>query len=214
MTTVSKDASIGTAASGQTYAIIGSGKIGRALAHQFARSAKPVLVANHRGPATVAPLRDDFGDSITPASIEDALRADIVIMAVPFAAVPEVAQQVGDWQGRILVDATNAINFADFSPIDLGGKPSTQLVADAVPTARVVKCFNTLAAAVLEADPAGLPGKRVTFLSGNSPEAVADVAQLATHLGFAPIVLGRTDQGGLLAEFGGPLVLKNFVEHA
>lgn len=213
MTQAQQD-TLNDASTSPTYSIIGAGKIGRALAHQFARTGTPVMVANRRGPASVTALRSEFGNAISPATIKDALRADVVIMAIPFGAVPDVASQVGDWQERVLVDATNAIDLSNFSPTDLGGKPSTKVIADAVPGARVVKGFNTLAAAILEADPAALPGKRVTFLSGDSPDAVAIVATLATHLGFAPISLGQVGEGGLLAQFGGPLVLKNFVEHA
>ena len=194
-----------------TYAIVGSGKIGRALARQFARQNISVRVANSRGPQTIAPLREEFGDSIVPSTLDEALTADLVVMAVPFAAVPEIAGQAGDWRGRILVDATNAIDLTDFSPIDLGGKPSSEVIAEALPTARVVKGFNTLAAAVLEADPAADGGKRVIFLSGNSPDARSEVARLTDTLGFAAIDLGRTDEGGRLAEFGGPLVLQNLI---
>jgi predicted dinucleotide-binding enzyme len=107
---------------------------------------------------------------------------------------------------------TNAINFDDFSPKDLGGRLSTDIIADAVPTARVVKAFNTLPAAVLEAEPGQDSGKRVIFLSGNAPEARSEVAQLTTDLGFAPIDLGRVDQGGEVAQFGGPLALQNFIK--
>jgi predicted dinucleotide-binding enzyme len=195
-----------------TYAIVGSGNIGRALAHQFARKRIEVRVANSRGPEQVAQLRQDLGDSVIPATVDEALAADIVIMAVPNPAVPEIAGRVPDWDGRILVDVTNAINFDDFSPKDLGGRLSTDIIADAVPTARVVKAFNTLPAAVLEAEPAQGSGKRVIFLSGSAPEARSEVAQLTTDLGFAPIDLGRVDQGGAVAQFGGPLALQNLIK--
>jgi predicted dinucleotide-binding enzyme len=197
-----------------TYAIVGSGNIGRALAHQFARKGIEVRVANSRGPEQVAPLKQELGDSVIPATVDEALGAEIVIMAVPNTSVPEIAGRVADWGGRILVDATNAINFDDFSPKDLGGRLSTDIVADAVPTARVVKAFNTLPAAVLDAAPEQGGGKRVIFLSGSAPEARSEVAQLATDLGFAPIDLGRVDQGGELAQFGGPLALQNLIKQA
>jgi predicted dinucleotide-binding enzyme len=197
-----------------TYAIVGSGNIGRALAHQFARKEIEVRVANSRGPEQVVPLRQELGDSVIPATVDEALGADIVIMAVPNASVPEIAGRVADWDGRILVDVTNAINFDDFSPKDLGGRLSTDIIADAVPTARVVKAFNTLPAAVLDAEPGEASGKRVIFLSGSAPDARSEVAQLATDLGFAPIDLGRVDQGGELAQFGRPLALQNFIKQS
>src|SRR5258708_20366580 len=125
-----------------TYAIVGSGNIGRALAHQFARKGIEVRVANSRGPEQIAPLRQELGQSVIPATVDEALAADIVIMAVPNPAVPEIAGRVADWGGRILGDATNAINFYDFSPKDLGGRLSTDVLSHPRPTARVVKTFN------------------------------------------------------------------------
>lgn len=104
-----------------TYAIIGSGAIGTALARQFARKAIPVLIANRRGPASMAPLAEELGPSIQPVDIHEALAADTVILAVPFTAVADTVAGVTNWGGRIVIDATNAINFTDFSPADLGG---------------------------------------------------------------------------------------------
>ena len=56
-----------------TYAIIGSGAIGTALARQFARKNIPVRVANSRGPASIAPLSAELGSAIEPATLEEAL---------------------------------------------------------------------------------------------------------------------------------------------
>ena len=198
----------------QKVAIIGSGNIGHALAHQFARKRVDVRVANSRGPETLEPLRAELGESIVPVTLDEALAADIVIMAVPNGSVPEIAGRVPDWEGRILVDATNAIDFTDFSPKDLGGRLSSDIVAEAVPSARVVKGFNTLPAAILDADPAEPGGHRVLFLSGSDAQAKADVAALAETLGYAPLDLGRIDEGGRLAQFGGPLVVHSLIKQS
>ena len=122
-----------------TYAIIGSGAIGTALATQFARNNVDVLVANSRGPASVSDLAGKLGDNIKPVSVEAAANADVVILAVPFGSVPDAVGGVSDWAGRVVVDATNAIDFPTFTPKDLGGRLSTEIVAEAVPGARVVK---------------------------------------------------------------------------
>ena len=194
-----------------SYAIIGSGNIGKALAHQFARKNIEVRIANSRGPETVAALARELGNSVIPVTIDEALSADLVILAVPNPAVPEIADKVADWQGHILVDATNAIDYADFSPKDLGGRLSSDIIAEAVPSARVVKAFNTLPAAVLDADPVQDGGHRVVFLSGNDAAAKADVARLIADLGYAPLNLGRIDDGGRLAQFGGPLMVHSLI---
>jgi len=195
------------------YAIIGSGAIGSALASQFARKGIDVLLANSRGPASLVDLVRELGPNVAAVPAQDAVRADVVILAVPFGAVPDAVGDVGGWDGRIVVDATNAIDFPAFTPTDLGGRPSSEIVADAVPGARVVKAFNTLPAAVLATDPAQHGGRRVVFLSGNEPEANAEIAKLIGRLGFAAIDLGKLSEGGRPQQFGGALPTLNLIKH-
>jgi predicted dinucleotide-binding enzyme len=194
-----------------TYSIIGSGAIGSALAHQFARKGIEVLVANTRGPASVEPLAREMGDCIRPATISEAAAADIVILALPFSAVGSLAEGHA-WQGRIVIDATNAIDFSDFSPLDLGGRRSSDIVAAALPGARVVKGFNTLPAAILAADPQVGKGRRVIFLAGNDASANDQAAELVQALGYEAIQLGAIDEGGRLQEFGGRLMVHSLLK--
>lgn len=197
-----------------TYAIIGSGAIGGALATQFARHNIDVLVANSRGAASLADLASTLGPSIRPVSVQQALSADVVILAVPYRAIADVVGPAAGWDGRIVVDATNAIDFPAFTPSDLGGRLSSDIVADLLPGARVVKAFNTLPAAVLAAEPQQDGGRRVVFLSGDHPAANAEVGALIERLGFAAIDLGKVSEGGRLQQFGGALMVHNLVKHA
>lgn len=186
-----------------TYSIIGSGNIGSAVAAQFARSGIDVAVAASRGAHAVKPLADTLGPRISAAEVSDALLADVVILAVPFEAVQGLVEQVPDWNQRIIVDATNAIDYTDFSAADLGGRASSDVVAGWANGARVVKAFGHTWAKVLARDPSdGHGGRRVLFLSGNHPDANDQIAQLIDQFGFEPIDLGRNDQGGLLQQFG------------
>ena len=197
-----------------TYSIIGSGAIGTALARQFARTNTPVLIANTRGPASLGSLSQELGSAIRPVGLSEALQADVIILAVPFSAVEQVAAALPDWKGRVVIDATNAINFTDFSPADLGGRLSSDIVAAMVPGASIVKAFNTLPAAVLAHEPETPEGKRTIFHSSNSPQASAVAAELIAALGFAPISLGRIDQGGRLQQFGGALMVHSLIKQA
>lgn len=193
------------------YAIIGAGNIGSAVARRFVAAELAVAVAAGRGPAAVAPLADELGPLVTPTEVSDALAADVVILAVPFEAVRGLVEQVADWGGRIVVDATNAIDYRDFSPADLGRRPSSDLVGEWAATARVVKSFGSTWAKVLARDPGVDGGRRVLFVSGNHADANADVAALIETLGFAAIDLGRNDTGGLLQQFGGPLTTLSLI---
>jgi predicted dinucleotide-binding enzyme len=195
-----------------SYSIIGSGNIGSAVARQFSRKGINVAIANTRGPESLAALGKELGHHIVPQTLEAALQAEIVILAAPFTAVAEIARAGRDWAGKIVIDATNAIDFPAFTPTDLGGRPSSEVVAGQLRGARLVKAFNTLPAAVLAAEPAQAGGRRVLFISGNDTEANSKVAALVEKLGFAPITLGKLAEGGLLQQFGGPLAIQNVVK--
>ncbi|MCT7657254.1 NADPH-dependent F420 reductase [Mycobacterium deserti] len=194
------------------YSIIGSGNIGSAVARAFARVGMPVEVATAKGVAAAARLTEQIGELVVATEISDALTADLTVLAVPFEAVQELVGRVPDWGGRIIVDATNAIDYTDFSPADLGGRPSSDLVGEWAVNARVVKAFGHTWARVLAREPGdGRGGRRALFVSGNHPDANAEVGQLIERLGFEPIDLGRNDEGGLLQQFGGPLTTRSLI---
>lgn len=193
------------------YAIIGSGAIGTAIARQFARQQLPVQIANSRGPASMTALVDELGPVILPVELHEALSADIVFLAVPFDAVKATLKDAPAWNNRIIVDTTNAIDFSDFSPADLGGRPSSDIIAEAAPGARLVKSFNTMFANVLARKPDEAHGRRVLFLSGNDKDANTTLAGLIERFGYAPIDLGPIAAGGLLQQFGGALTTHSMV---
>jgi len=191
------------------YSIIGSGHVGKALAQRFARSGVPVTIANTRGPESLAALALELGPAVIAGSLQDALAADIIILAVPFAAHQDVARTIADWRGKIVIDA---MNFREPSLAPLGGLQSSDFVAQSLPGAKVVKTFNQLPAALLASEPVGRGGRRVMFVAGNHDDANSEVASLVGSLGFAAITLGRVDEGGNLLRFRGPLVLHNFIK--
>jgi predicted dinucleotide-binding enzyme len=192
-----------------TLSILGSGNIGSALAGHFAQKNIPVSIANNRGPASLEPLCKKLGSGITAIELAGALQADIVILALPFSAVAQLGDKT-DWAARIVIDATNAIDFPAFTPTDLGGKLSSEVVAEYLLGARVVKAFNTLPAAVLAATPEEGVGRRVIFLSGDDAEARIAVSAVIESLGFAPIDLGNL-AAGRSQQFGEPLVTRNLL---
>jgi predicted dinucleotide-binding enzyme len=183
-----------------SYAIIGFGKIGQALAQAFARKGMEVTVASRRPPEALAPQAQAIGPTVVARSLRDALEADTIILAVPFGEYREVAKALPSWEGKTIIDATNAFGV----PIEeLDGLPSTAVVAKAFTGAGLVKGFNHLPAATLAADPAVKGGHRVVFLSSDDEDAIAPVAALARQLGFAPVNLGKLNEGGALVQARG-----------
>lgn len=194
-----------------TYAIIGSGNLGTALARQFARNGISVCIANTSGPETLADLARELGDSVTPTTLRNALDADVLILAIPFRAHTKIASAMANWNGRIVIDAMNA---RDLTPEELDGRESTELVALALPGAKVVKTFNQLPANLLGSDPSQDGGRRVMFVSSDDVGASTVISRLVEQLGFAPIQLGKLNKGGALLRFRGPLILQNLIKHS
>lgn len=196
-----------------SYAIIGFGEIGQTLARAFARSRIDVSVATTRDPASFASAAAAIGPGIIPKTLADAVKADVIFLAVRFQSHADVAMALPSWEGKIIVDVTNAYGVPDE---ELGGLPSAKVVAQAFVGGRLVKGFNHLVAAVLDQDPAVHGGKRAVFLASDDDDAAAEIGELAENLGFAPIKLGGLSEGGLLVQARGNnwgrLIFKNLVK--
>jgi 8-hydroxy-5-deazaflavin:NADPH oxidoreductase len=183
-----------------SYAIIGFGKIGQALAHAFARKNIDVTVASRRSPEELAPQAHAIGPTVTAKSLRDALEADTIILAVPFGEHREIAKALPSWKGKTVIDAMNS---APLPPEEMDGLPSSAFVAKSFSGAKVVKAFNHLIAATLATDPVVEGGHRVVFLSSDEEDAIPPVADLTRQLGFAPVKLGRFNEGGALVHARG-----------
>ena len=196
-----------------SYAIIGFGNIGQALAKAFARKGVEVSVATTRDPQSFAADAAAIGATVIPKTLAEAVKADVIFLAVRFEAHPDVAKVLPTWQGKTIIDVTNAYGVP---PEDLGGQPSSKFVAQAFTGAKLVKGFNHLVATVLDQDPAVHGGKRVVFLASDDDGAAEEIGALAEKLGFAPIKLGGLSEGGLLVQARGNswgrLIFKDLVK--
>ena len=196
-----------------SYAIIGFGNIGRALARAFVRSGIEVRVATTRDPESFAADAAAVGPEITPTTLAEAVEADVVFLAVRFESHGDVAHTLASWEGKTIIDVTNAYGVP---PEELGGQPSSKVIEQAFIGARLVKGFNHLVAAVLDQDPAVNGGRRVVFLASDDDDAAAEIGVLAENLGFSPIQLGGLSEGGLLVQARGDtwgrLIFKDLIE--
>jgi predicted dinucleotide-binding enzyme len=182
-----------------SYALIGFGSIGRALAKAFARNGIEVSVATTRAPESFASDAAAIGPEIIPKTLAEAVKADIIFLAVRYESHRDVAKALSSWEGKTVIDATNLFPV----PEELDGLPSSAVVAKAFTGAKLVKGFNHLIAATLAADPVVEGGHRVVFLSSDDEDATALVADLAKQLGFAPVKLGKLNEGGALVQARG-----------
>jgi hypothetical protein len=194
-----------------SYAILGAGKVGQAHATAFARKEIEVTTASRRPVEALAPVARAIGPTVVPKPLRDAVKAEIVFLAVPFEAHKEVAKAAQSWQDKIVIDVTNAYGVP---PEKLGNLPSSVVILQALPRASLVKAFNHLPAKTLAEDPNVDGERRVVFLSSDDPSAGNKVAKLVERLGIAPVWLGGLTEGGLLVQAQGnswaPLIFQDF----
>ncbi len=197
----------------KSIGIIGAGAIGLAFAQALARHDIHAVIANSRGPETLSDVVAPLAPSIRAVSRAEAAAQDIVVVAVNWTRLPTALAGLPDFGGRIVIDANNPIEAPLFRPVDLHGRLSSEVFAELVPGARVVKALNHLQAHLLATDPQAEGGRRVLFYSGDDVSARADVGALVERLGFFGLDLGPLAVGGRLVQFpGGPLPVHNLVK--
>jgi 8-hydroxy-5-deazaflavin:NADPH oxidoreductase len=136
-----------------TIGIIGAGNIGLAVAKTLARAGIAAKIANSRGPDSLKESVGHLSPTIKAGTREEAASADIVLIAVNWSKLPVAVAGLPAWGGRIVIDANNPIEAPLFKPVDLQDLLSSQIVAELVRGARLVKAFNHLRAEVLASDP-------------------------------------------------------------
>lgn len=194
----------------KTIGIIGAGNIGKTVASHLLRNNFPVLISNSKGADSLKETVSLLGNGVKAVTVTEAATADIVLLALPWQQVKTLTG-ITDWNNRIVIDATNHFT-PDFQVEDLGGRASSEVVQDYIPGARLVKAFNTLFYKVLEADPVTGNGNRVLFVSGDDEEAKAEVSNIISNIGFAPVNLGSLSVGSKFQEAKGALSLLNLIK--
>jgi 8-hydroxy-5-deazaflavin:NADPH oxidoreductase len=185
--------------------IIGAGRLGQAMARTAVRAGRSVVIANSRGPDSLTSVVSELGERVTAGTVNEAAAARIVVLAVPWDHVHSAVDGI-DWNGQIVIDATN-----DWAADDLQGRTSSEIVADLVAPAPVVKAANTLGADVLASDPHEAGGRRVIFVSGDHADAKNEVAALFEDAGFAAVDLGELATGGEMQQIHHPLAGLNLI---
>ena len=188
--------------------IIGSGAVGHAVATRALAAGISVILSNSRGPDTLTEVVDELGTGVSAGTVAQAADADLVVIAIPFVKIPELASEVPQWSGRIVVDATN--QFAEYEPTysglaDLGDETGSEWVGRHLPGVTVIKAFNAMYADYIVADPRHHDGRQVLFFAGDDGAVNAEFAEFGEALGFAPVLVGGLRDGGRLMQLDGPL---------
>jgi hypothetical protein len=164
-------------------AIVGAGRIGGGIARQLAAAGHYVTLSFGRDTAKLQALAEQIGGRLGPPS-----EAEVVVISVPWAVLPDALAQAGSLAGRIVIDTTNQFGAG---PKPAEGQTAAAFNAARMPGARYTKSFNTLTAA-FQAQTAGRDPRVVQWLCGDDAEAKAVVARLIRDAGFEPVDLGGT----------------------
>ncbi len=170
--------------------VIGSGRIGGTIGGLWVKSGHPVMFSS-RHPEQLKSLTDPLGPLAQTGSVAQALAfADVLLLAVPYGAVPELGQQ-GGWQGKIVLDATNAIAPRDgpiVEEVKANGIGAT--TAKYLRGARVVRVFNFTSAGDFARESHRKGSLMAVPLAGNDAAALTVAAGLVRDAGFDPVVVG------------------------
>ena len=173
-------------------AVIGTGNVGQALGSSLLRAGHDVTYAGRHNDKTRR-VASELGASAADSAAEATARAEVVILAVPYAALGDVAAEIApEAAGKVVVDVTNPIT-SDYSGLaNAGGKSAAEEIAGRLTEAKVAKAFNTVFGA-LQAQPDALGAKVDALFATDDDDARRTLVGLIESIGFRPVDAGTLD---------------------
>jgi predicted dinucleotide-binding enzyme len=171
--------------------VIGAGRIGGNVARQALRAEHEVKVSFSREPSTLSNLARELGERASSGTPGEAVEfGDVVVVSVPWDAIPQALEQAGDLGGKVVVDTTNQFGSG---PMPSPGQTAAAFNAQRMRGARYVKSFNTLTSG-FQAQAAGRSGEErvVQWMCGDDASAKELVGTLIEDMGYVPVDLGGT----------------------
>ena len=171
-----------------TIAVIGTGNVGSALGSAAVKAGYGVVFAGQD--ADKAREVAAAAGATAAGTPRDAVAgADIVVLAVPYTALADVAAEIAPVaEGKIVIDPSNPIK-SDYSGLALSDSSGAEELARLLPNSKVVKAFNTVFAGNA-ANPGAL-GYQLDSLFATDDDAAKDaVCGLSSSIGFRPIHVG------------------------
>ncbi|WP_369374745.1 NADPH-dependent F420 reductase [Promicromonospora sp. Populi] len=176
-----------------TFGIIGAGNIGSQVARVAIAQGNEVVIANSRGPETLADLIAELGPKARAATVQEAAEAaDVAVVSVPLKAYRDIP--VEPLAGKIVLDSNNYYWERDghFEALDRGEATTSGLLQEHLPSSKVVKAFNHITAPTITTDgtPAGSENRRALATASDYPEAVEFVTGFYDAAGFDTVNIG------------------------
>ena len=177
--------------------IIGAGMIGGTATKLFVEAGHEVVISNSRGTAGQSPLVQGAGPSVRAASVEEAASfGEVILVAIPFGQYKTLP--VNTLKGKVVIDSMNYYPQRD-GHIDFNELTTSEIVAQYLTGAKLVKAFNTMYYQTLAAEgrqQTPTDQRLVIFLAGDEPDAKETVGRLINEIGFAPLDTGSLREGG------------------
>ena len=173
-----------------TLTIVGYGNVGSGLAKQFVEAGHQVTLTG-RSLDKAQAVAESLGAQALPLD-QAAKNVEVLVLAVPYDQAPAALAALGDLKGKVIVDVSNPLT-ADYMGLTVGFSSSAaEEIAKRVPTAHVVKAFNTLFAQVMHQGAGFGDAKGSVFFAGDEAKAKDTVQALIESIGFDAV-----DAGGL-----------------
>lgn len=181
--------------------------MGQALAALFAKAGHEVCLSNSRGPDSLDTVISDLGPRCRAANVEECVESsEVVVLATPWGNTADAVGSVELWAGKIVIDTTN--NRRAPGPdgvIDIGDAVSSELVAEMVPGARLVKAFNATPIPMMIAALQSGDARNAIYIAADDALAKSTVATLISSIGGEAVDVGDLHSGGALIGTSGPL---------
>lgn len=193
--------------------VIGAGHIGGTAAKLFVDAGHEIAIANSRGPETLKDLVGELGERATAVTVEEAANfSDTVFVSIPFGKYKDLPADA--FAGKIVIDSNNYYPDRDghYKELDSDETTSTEMLAEHLKGARVVKAFNTIWFEHLRTQgDKNLPigERRAIFVASDDDEAKEFVSGLIEEIGFAPVDTGDLEDGGRAQQPGSGIYNQN-----
>ena len=172
--------------------IVGTGKIGGALATHWAKAGHELVISS-RHPEELQDLARSLGPKVRVGTAREAAEfGDVVLLSVPYKATPEVGRELASvWKGKVVLDTGNPYPFRDGAMAEDARKRSTGVTSkEYLPGVRLVRAFNAINARNLANDSNRKEGRWAIPLAGDDAEALKVAERLVRDAGFDPVVVG------------------------
>lgn len=185
-----------SAAPNTRIGIVGSGNVGSNLGRVWARKGHEVMFASRNLDHDRTLASEVGGKTRAGTPLEAAQFGTIIVLAVPYGALPELGKTLAaELTGKIVIDTCNPFPQRDGEIATLAREKGPGLTsAELLPGARIVRAFNAVGAARM-GTAHQTPGEIGMPIAGDDAQAIEVASQLIRDIGFEPVLVGGLEMG-------------------